>query len=237
MTPSKAWKRVALATILCLTALPALAEEPQPTPVPMPPMPQPTVPQLFTLEGQYVRVAYNNEGFVTLGYRVANDNVGKEWMLLEVGATVRQGTGSQSLTRESFSVRTPDGQTLKLATQQEYANGRLHGLNTYANHVRDNIGYFPAGTSRVCALSFYTDPDRRTLAHDQVELNDQSRCLGRIYVHVPGGIKTGQHWLDVKFAGSTIQVPFRILTKEEAKAFSKSWEDIKEEHDASQKKK
>ena len=39
--------------------------------------------------GQYVRVAYNNEGFVSLGYRVAQQAVGEEWMLLEVGLTVR----------------------------------------------------------------------------------------------------------------------------------------------------
>ena len=64
-----------------------------------------------------------------------------------------------------------------------------------------------------------------------------SGCLGRIYFHVPGGIKTGQHWLNVKFAESEVQVPFRILTKEEAKEFSKTWEDIKEEHDEATKQK
>ena len=33
--------------------------------------PEPGVPELFTLEGQFVRAAYNNEGYVTLGYRMA----------------------------------------------------------------------------------------------------------------------------------------------------------------------
>jgi len=32
-------------------------------------------------------------------------------------------------------------------------------------------------------------------------------------------------------------VPFRILTKEEAKEFSKTWEDLKEEHDDATKAK
>ena len=29
--------------------------------------PEPTVPEAFTLQGEFVRMAYNNEGFVTLG--------------------------------------------------------------------------------------------------------------------------------------------------------------------------
>ena len=35
-------------------------------------IPNPGVPEIMTIEGEYVRVAYNNEGYVSLGYRVAN---------------------------------------------------------------------------------------------------------------------------------------------------------------------
>ena len=52
---------------------------------------------------------------------------------------------------------------------------------------------------------------------------------------MPGGIKVGQHWLIVNFGESEVQVPFRILTKEEAKQFEKSWQDIKKAHDATLK--
>ena len=38
--------------------------------------PEPGVPEIFTLEGQFVRIAYNNEGYVSLGYRVANQSAG-----------------------------------------------------------------------------------------------------------------------------------------------------------------
>jgi len=34
-------------------------------------IPQPGVPQIMTLEGKFVRVAYNNEGYVILGYQIA----------------------------------------------------------------------------------------------------------------------------------------------------------------------
>ena len=75
------------------------------------------------------------------------------------------------------------------------------------------------------------------MSHDQVELNNMTGTLGRIFFHVPDGIKTGQHWLIIRFAKSEVHVPFRILTKEEAKEFSKTWEDIKEEHDDATKAK
>jgi hypothetical protein len=57
-------------------------------------------------------------------------------------------------------------------------------------------------------------------------------CLGRLYFHVPGGIQVGQHWLNIQFEGSKLQVPFRTLTKDEEKMLRKKWEDIKKEHEA-----
>ena len=204
---------------------------------PKPKPPEPTVPEIFTLMGQYVRVAYNNEGYVTLGYRVANDSVGKEWMLLEIGLTVRKGADTYVLKRDAISLETPDGTTIPMATQTEVRDARLQGLQNYANKVRDHISYFPGEVTRRCSVGFFTDPAGRSISYDQVELTNQNGCLGRIYFHVPGGIKTGQHWLKVKFAASEVHVPFRILTKEEAKEFSKTWEDLKDEHDANTKAK
>jgi len=226
------WKTLVLGSLLVASLLPAFAQD-----KPKPKAPEPTVPEIFTLMGQYVRVAYNSEGFVTLGYRTANASVGNEWMLLEIGLTVRSGVDSEVLKRDAFSLETPDKTTIPLATQQEYRTGELRGMQTMANHLRDNISYFPGGVTRRCAISFYSDPDKRNLTYDQVELSSQNGCLGRIYFHIPGGIKTGQHWLKVKFAKSEVHVPFRILTKEEEKEFSKTWGDLKEEHDAATKEK
>ena len=62
-----------------------------------------------------------------------------------------------------------------------------------------------------------------------------SACLGRIYFQIPGGITTGQYYLNVTFKESVVQVPFRILTEEEAKEFKKQWKDIKKEHEAEYK--
>ena len=54
-------------------------------------IPETGVSQIATIEGQYVRVAYNNEGYISLGYKVANNSIGEDWLLLEIGATVLMG--------------------------------------------------------------------------------------------------------------------------------------------------
>ena len=54
-------------------------------------IPNPGVPQIMTMEAKFVRAAYNNEGYVILGYQVNNRSIGEPWMLLEVGMTVMDG--------------------------------------------------------------------------------------------------------------------------------------------------
>src|SRR6188508_2707559 len=67
-------------------------------------IPKPGVPQIMTMEAQFVRAAYNNEGYVILGYQVSNRSVGDPWMLLEVGMTVRDKTPAYRLTRDAISL-------------------------------------------------------------------------------------------------------------------------------------
>jgi hypothetical protein len=201
--------------------------------------PQPTVPQVFTLMGQFVRVAYNNQGFVTLGYQMAQRAVGEEWLMLEVGLTMRSPSKDYELKREHLTLKTPDGTMIPLASQSDFAKaGYLTALQNRAKVIRDSINYFPNDVTRPCSLSFFANVDRgaRVLAFDQVELSSSRACVGRLYFHVPGGIKTGQHWLIVNFGESEVQVPFRILTKEEEKEFKDTWQDIKKEHEGSYKK-
>ena len=196
--------------------------------------PKPTVPEVFTLMGQYVRMAYNNQGFVTLGYRMAQESIGEEWVMLEVGLTVRGSANNVTIKRQDLTLRTPDGATIPLATQKDYAGaGYLRALNTRARVVRDSINYFPLEATRGCAIQFFANLGQggNQIAYDQVELSSNRGCVGRLYFHVPGGIKIGQHWLDVNFGESKVEVPFRILTKEEQKLLEKNWEDIKKQHD------
>ena len=91
-------------------------------------IPEPGVPQIMTMEGRYVRAAYNNEGYVILGYRLANLSVGEPWMLLEVGITLREGTPSYTLTRDALSLDAPDGRRIPLPSVKEYREADTRSL-------------------------------------------------------------------------------------------------------------
>jgi hypothetical protein len=200
-------------------------------------VPVPTEPGIFTIKGQFTRIAYNNEGWVTLGYRTANNSQGQEWMLLEAGVTVFKGVKAQTLKRENFTITLPDGSIVPMASIEEYRNaGSLRQLNTRGNQVRDAINYFPNNVAQACAMLFFTDSTRNAgaIAFDEFELSWQRACLGRLFFKMPEGktIETGQYWLNVQFADSIVQTPFRIMTKEEEKFLRKNWKDLKKEHEA-----
>jgi len=114
----------------------------------------------------------------------------------------------------------------------------LRALNQRTRMIRDSINYFPVEASRPCAVQFFADLSGGgpRLAFDEVELSSTRGCLGRLYFHVPGGIKVGQHWLHVDFSASEVQVPFRVVTPEEEKLLDKKWQDFKKQLDASYEK-
>jgi hypothetical protein len=194
-------------------------------------VPQSGVPQIMTLDGRYVRAAYNNEGYAILGYRLVNLSVGEEWMLLETGFALRDGVPDYKLTRGAISLETPDGKTLPLASNKAYRAANLTALLQREKVQRDSIDYFPPNAHQVCRVGFFADIDQRVMSWDEVEMNDQRACVGRLFFQIPGGIQYGQHWLNVQFAKSMVRVPFRVFTKEEAKEVDKHYNDIKKQVD------
>jgi hypothetical protein len=206
-------------------AFDAKAQEQKPTVK----IPEAGVPQVMTIEGLFVRAAYNNEGYVILGYRTPNMSVGDEWMLVEMGTTIREGVPNYTLKREAVSLDTPDGKKLPLASVDEYRSANLAALNNRAKVAHDSINYFPPMASQACRIGFFSDLSGPALPWDQVELSQSRACLGRLYFKVPGGIQYGQHWLNVQFANSLVRVPFRIFTKEEEKTANKNYKDIRKQ--------
>ena len=189
-------------------------------------IPEPGVPEIMTMEGKFVRAAYNNEGYVIIGYQLVNRSVGEDWMLLEFGVTVLDNTPDYRLKRDALSLETPDGKTIPLPTISEHREGNTSALQNREKVQRDSINYFPPSASRACALTFFPDLTSRALPVDEIELSNQRACLGRLYFKVPDGITYGQHWLNVKFEKSLVRVPFRILTKDEEKLMDKHYKSI-----------
>jgi hypothetical protein len=201
-------------------------------------IPQPGVPQIMTLEGKFVRVAYNNEGYVILGYQIANRTVGDEWIMLDVGITLMEKIKDYTLKRDAVSLDTPDG-TLPLPSIEEYRTNeaKVQPLQNRMKAQRDSINYFPPWTNGANRLGFFADLGSRAMPWDQAEVTDSRACLGQLYFHVPGGTKYGQYWLNVKFAQSVVRVPFRLLTEEEEKTLGKNFGDIKKQVEATFRKK
>ena len=192
-------------------------------------IPQPGVPQIMTLQGKFVRAAYNNEGYVILGYQASNRSIGEDWMLLDVGMTVLGETPEYRMPRDAFSLDTPDGKRLPLPSIMEQREGNPRAIMQRAQVQRDSINYFPTSAYRGCAISFFPDLGSRALPQDVVDVSSDRACIGRLYFKIPGGIAYGQHWLNVKFRNSLVRVPFRILTEKEEELLSDNYDTIEEQ--------
>jgi len=193
-------------------------------------IPEAGVPQIMTMEGKFVRAAYNNEGYVILGYQIANRTVGEEWVMLDVGLTLMEKEPDFTLKRDAITLDTPDGQ-VPLPSIEEYRQNevKVNPLQQRLKVQRDSINYFPPWNTGVNRLGFFSDLGSRAMPWDQTEVTNSRACVGQLYFHVPGGTKYGQYWLNVKYPKGVIRVPFRLFTKEEEKVLSKNYGDIEKQ--------
>ena len=207
---------VPIAALAVATAAPAMARDEEPPAA---------AAQKVMAKGTFVRIAYNDEGWVTLGYRAANHSVGEEWMVLQVGLALQQGVSSQTVKRSDIALLTPGPKVVTLASQDDFQEaGYLRGLSRRAGVARDPVDYFPAGVTSAGILTFFANPTGDSgarLARDEVELGPNRACVGRLYFHLPDGIELGSYNLGVKFTHTLIRVPFRIMTSEEEKELEK----------------
>ena len=213
---------VLIAALAVATAGPAIARDEEPAAA---------APGVMA-KGTFVRIGYNDEGWVTLGYRTANHSVGEEWMVLEVGLTLQQGVPSQTLKRTDIALLTPGRKIFTLASQEDFQEaGYLRALNRRASVARDSVDYFPASVRSACRVQFFANPTGESevrLAHDVLELRSNRGCVGRLYFHLPDGIELGSYNLGVKFTHTMVTVPFRIMTSDEQKELEKKWDEAEE---------
>jgi hypothetical protein len=217
------WLSLAGAVAIALTVAAAQAQE---KPKAQIQIPDPGVPQAMTIEGKFVRAAYNNEGYAIIGYQVANRSIGEEHMMIDLGTTVRSGVKAYKLTRDKLEVTLPDGKNVPLMTMEEYRAVNLSAIEARARVQRDSINYFPPEAHEACRIGFFAQPNSPAMSWSEVELSSRRGCVGRLFFKIPGGIKHGQYFLNVKFEQTLIRVPFRILTEEEEKFLSKNYKAI-----------
>lgn len=159
--------------------------------------------------GEFILRQQGPELWTVLGYRFAASTLGDEWLILEVGLSSPNGQNSR-VEREGVSVRTPSGETIPLATQAEFAEayGVLRSTLRQADVNRDPLDYFPPNRIE-CGINFFAAPGE-AIVFDQVTLNDQRGCYGRLFFKVPGGIQSGRWVFNIDLAESEIHIPFRL---------------------------
>jgi hypothetical protein len=194
-------------------------------------IPDPGVPEALSIEGKFVRAAYNNEAYAIIGYQVSNRSIDEEWMMLDLGTTMRDGQPEYTFKREHLTLDTPTAKGIKLASVEDYRKANLRALENRARVQRDSINYFPPMATQACRIGFFAELGSPALAWDQVEVSNRRACVGRIFFQIPGGIKHGQYFLNVKFEKTLIRVPFRILTEEEEKFLGKNYKAIDKQID------
>ena len=80
-----------------------------------------------------------------------------------------------------------------------------------AKVINDAINYFPPTRSRRLPASASSPRCRAASWPTTTSSSAPIRgCVGRLYFKIPGGLKHGQHFLNVKFPKSLVRVPFRI---------------------------
>jgi hypothetical protein len=159
--------------------------------------------------GQFILKQFGPELWTVLGYRFANSQMAEEWMILEVGFSSPSGQNAK-VERKNVFLRSPAGDKIPLPSQREFneAYGSLRPVIAKADVDRDPLDYFPP--SRIeCDVQFFVTPGGG-VSFDEVTVNDQRGCYGRLFFNVPGGIQAGRWTFGVDLPESEIRIPFEL---------------------------
>jgi hypothetical protein len=145
---------------------------------------------------------------ITLSYGFASTNLGEEWLFLDTSIT---GTRRESVEvkREKIAIRTPSGEIVPLASQQEFGEAypKLAGALARADIAYQPIGNYPE--RREVGLNFLVVPGT-DIALESVWVNDRTIAIGRLFFDLPMGIQAGPYELRVDLEETKVRIPFRL---------------------------
>jgi hypothetical protein len=143
-----------------------------------------------------------------VSYRFASLNEGSDWLFLDVALSGNTRT-SVEVKRDKVFVRTPDGQTVPLATQTEFGQAytQLAAALARADVAREPLDYFPA--RRPKGLDFLVAPGSG-ISLESVWVNDLDVAVGRLAFFLPSGVQNGPYELGIDLTESKVRIPFRL---------------------------
>lgn len=159
--------------------------------------------------GKYILMGTGPEAEVVVGYRYAQQNLGAEWLLLEIAATSPPNQTAR-IERSKVSIKTPNGTTVPLATQTEFSEA-YRGLQSSiraSDVVRDPMDYWPP-RKQSCDIRFFVAPGSG-VSFDEFSVNDFRACQGKFFFKIPGGVQAGRYVLSIDFEESEIKIPIPL---------------------------
>ena len=147
------------------------------------------------------------EAEAVMSYRYAHLNPAEDWLFLDVAFTAVHGP--VEIDRKKVWVRTPAGEDVPLATQEEFriAQGELAAKLARADVAGEPLGYFAGRTEK--RLEFFAMPFE-SLVYDSFWVTDREVYVGRLYFDIPAGVQAGRWELHVELAESELRIPFRL---------------------------
>jgi len=163
--------------------------------------------------GQYVLRERATSADVVLGYKFAANNLGNEWLILEVAMSSPQGQ-SAKFERKNIFVRTPAGVQVPAASQRAFgeAYAGMRNIISQANVIRDPMDYFPPNR-RLTSLDMYVAPGEG-IAYDEVSVNERLAVQGKLFFYLPGGVQPGRYVLGMDFEEDEVRIPFTLEANE-----------------------
>lgn len=144
---------------------------------------------------------------VVLSYRFAKLNPEGGWLLLDTAMTAAKGP--VEVPRTAFSVRTPSGAIVQLATQQAVAEdyAKLASPIARADVTREPMGYLIPQRPR--RLRYFAER-RPGLVFSSEWLDEWHNSFGRLFFQIPGGVHKGAYELLINLPDGPVSIPFTI---------------------------
>lgn len=144
---------------------------------------------------------------LALSYKSAKLNPGGRWLFLDV--VMSAAKAPLELPRTAIAIRTPSGQVVPLASQQELGKA-YSGLA--GDLLRDRVTAEPLGyltPRRLRRLGYFSEPGRR-LAFASAWLDEWHNSIGRLFFQLPDGVQKGSYELLMNLHDGQVTVPFTI---------------------------
>jgi hypothetical protein len=144
---------------------------------------------------------------VAISDRYARYYPGGQWLLLDIEMSATGGP--ISISRSEIAVRTPGGEVIPLATQQEFERGypELVSPIRQANFFKEGLGYFLPEHPR--ELHLFRLHGVGWVCPSAV-LDPFHNCYGRLFFHLPNGVQKGRYELLIRLPKNEVVIPFTV---------------------------